>query len=81
MDECKSFNETSLHGKEEFYSNLNMEDITNTENMHVKVADPFNSLYSTGSVTIPTYLWTAISQKKVKQRVRPLQASFLKNIQ
>ena len=28
MDEWEKFNETSLREKEEFYSNLNMEDIT-----------------------------------------------------
>ena len=28
MNECEKFNETSLPEKEEFYSNLNMEDIT-----------------------------------------------------
>ena len=28
MDDCKKFNETTLPKKEEFYSHLNMEDIT-----------------------------------------------------
>ena len=30
------FNETTLPEKEEFYSNLNMEDITDTDYMHAK---------------------------------------------
>ena len=31
MDESEKFNETSLSEKEEFYSNLNMEDITDAD--------------------------------------------------
>ena len=31
MDESEEFNETSLPEKEEFYSNLNMEDITDAD--------------------------------------------------
>ena len=30
------FNETSLPDKEEFYSNLNIEDVTDTDYMHAK---------------------------------------------
>ena len=30
------FNETTLTEKEEFYSNMNMEDMTNTDYMHAK---------------------------------------------
>ena len=36
MDEWGKFNKTSLPEKEEFYSNLNIEDITNADLMHVK---------------------------------------------
>ena len=36
MDEREKFNETSLPEKEEFYSNLNMEGITNVDYMHAK---------------------------------------------
>ena len=36
MDEWEKFNETSLLEKEEFYSNLNMEDITNADYLHAK---------------------------------------------
>ena len=36
MDDWKKFNETTLPEKEEFYNNLNMEDITNADYMHVK---------------------------------------------
>ena len=36
MDEWEKFNETSLPEKEEFYSNLNMEDITDADYMHAK---------------------------------------------
>ena len=28
MDDCDKFNEASLPGKEDYYNNLNMEDIT-----------------------------------------------------
>ena len=36
MNEWKKFNETSLPKKEEFYSNLNMKDITDAYYMHSK---------------------------------------------
>ena len=36
MDSWKRFDETSLPNKEEFYSNLNMEDITDVDYRHVK---------------------------------------------
>ena len=36
MDDWKKFNETSMLENEEFYSNLNMEDITNADDMHAK---------------------------------------------
>ena len=36
MDEWEKFNKTSLPEKEEFYSNLNMEDITDADYMHAE---------------------------------------------
>ena len=36
MDDWEKINETALPKKEEFYSNLNMEDITNLDYMHAK---------------------------------------------
>ena len=36
MDEWKKFNKTTLPQKEEFYSNLNVEDITDANCMHAK---------------------------------------------
>ena len=36
MDECEKFNETTLSEKEQFYSNLNMKDITDADYMHAK---------------------------------------------
>ena len=36
MNEWKKSNETSLPEKEEIYSNLNMEDITNADYVHAK---------------------------------------------
>ena len=36
MDDCEKINETSLPEKEEFYSQLNMEDITDTDYVHAK---------------------------------------------
>ena len=36
MDDWEQFNETSLPEKEDFYSHLNMEDITDADYVHVK---------------------------------------------
>ena len=36
MDDWEKFNETKLPEKEEFYSNPNLEDITDADYMHVK---------------------------------------------
>ena len=36
MDELEKFNGTSLPEKQEFYINLNMEGITDADNMHGK---------------------------------------------
>ena len=36
MDDWENFNETTLPEKEEFYNNLNMENITVADYMHVK---------------------------------------------
>ena len=36
MGDWEKFNGTSLHKKEEFYSNLNMADITDADYMHGK---------------------------------------------
>ena len=36
MDDWEKFNETSLHEKEDFYSHLNMEDITDADYVHAK---------------------------------------------
>ena len=36
MDDWEKFNETTLPEKEEFYSNLNMEDIKDTDYINVK---------------------------------------------
>ena len=36
MDSWERFNEISLHDKESFYSNLNMEDITDVDHRHAK---------------------------------------------
>ena len=36
MDDWEKFNETTLPEKEEFWSNLNMEDITDADYMHAK---------------------------------------------
>ena len=36
MDDCEKFNETSLSEKEDFYSHLNMEDITDADYTHTK---------------------------------------------
>ena len=36
MDDCERFNEISLPEKEDFYSHLNMEDITDAHYAHAK---------------------------------------------
>ena len=36
MDEWEQFDETTLPEKEDFYGNLNMEDITDVDYMHAK---------------------------------------------
>ena len=36
MDSWERFNETSFPDKESFYSNLNMEDITDVDHRHAK---------------------------------------------
>ena len=36
MDDWEKFNETSWLGKEDFYSHLNMEDITDADYAHTK---------------------------------------------
>ena len=36
MDDWEKFNETSLSGKKDFYSDLNMEDITRVDYTHAK---------------------------------------------
>ena len=38
MDDWKKFNETSLPEKEDFYSQLNMEDITDADYAYSKIA-------------------------------------------
>ena len=37
MDDWKQFNESSLHQKEDFYSHLNMEDISDADYTHSKM--------------------------------------------
>ena len=37
MDDLEKFNETTLPENKEFYSNLNMEDITNANCIHAKI--------------------------------------------
>ena len=36
MDDWEKFNKTSLPGKEDFYSRVNMEDITDADYAHAK---------------------------------------------
>ena len=36
MDHCEKFNETSLPEKEDFYSHLNMKNITDADCVHTK---------------------------------------------
>ena len=36
MDDWEKFNETAIPEKEEFYSNLNMEEVADTDHMHAK---------------------------------------------
>ena len=41
MDDCEKFNEISLPEKEDFYSHLNMEDITDADYKHARVCKDF----------------------------------------
>ena len=47
MDEWEKFNETLVPEKEEFYSNLNMKDITDADYMHARrvCKDEYHNLY------------------------------------
>ena len=54
MDDCEKFNETSLHEKENFYSYLNMEGITDADyaqakrvckDFELKILEEFYDLY------------------------------------
>ena len=45
MDDWKKFNETSLPDSKEFYSNLNMEDITDLDYNHVKRICEYLEIY------------------------------------
>ena len=46
MNDCEKFNETLLPEKEDFYSHLNMEDVTDANYMYAKrVCKDFNDLY------------------------------------
>ena len=36
MNDCENFNETTLAENEEFYSDLNMEDVTDADYIHAK---------------------------------------------
>ena len=45
MDDWKKFNETSLPDNKEFYSNLNMEDITDLDYNHVKRICEYLEIY------------------------------------
>ena len=44
MDDWEKFNETSLPGKEDCYSHLNMEDITDSDYAHTKRVLKINNL-------------------------------------
>ena len=41
MDDCEKFNETLLPEKEDFYSHLNMENITDADYTHARVCKDF----------------------------------------
>ena len=45
MDDWEKFKETTLPKKEEFYSNLNMEDIADADYMHERVCKDFEIKY------------------------------------
>ena len=48
MDDWEKFNETTLSEKEEFYSNLNMEDITDADYMHAETVSKDFELKNVG---------------------------------
>ena len=48
MNDWKKFSETSLPQKEDFYSHLNMEDITDADDTHVKKVGKDNTIKNLG---------------------------------
>ena len=67
MDSWWAFNETKLPTKEEFYSNSNMENITDADYKHAKnvwrdfksenLGDYHNFVCSKWSIIIGSYIW------------------------
>ena len=58
MDEWKKFNETLFPEKEEFYSNLNIEDITGADYTHAKrVCKVFDDIMIYISKLIDYFSW------------------------
>ena len=58
MDSWEIFNETSLPDKEAFYSNLNMEDITDVDYKHAKIV--FENLIKKNLVIIMICMFKVI---------------------
>ena len=83
MDKWEKFNETSLPGKEEFYSNLNMEDIADADYMHakrvckdleIKNLGEYHDLY----LRSDTLLLTGVFENNIKMRLEIYQLNLAK---
>ena len=72
MDGLEKFNETSLPQKEDFYSHLNMEDITNADCTHtkkickdfeIKSLDEYYDLYVQSDKSLLAYVFSNFRNK------------------
>ena len=83
MGKWEKFNETSLPGKEEFYSNLNREDIADADYMHakrvckdleIKNLGEYHDLY----LRSDTLLLTDVFENHIKMRLEIYQLNLAK---
>ena len=83
MGKWEKFNETSLPGKEEFYSNLNIEDIADADYMHakrvckdleIKNLGEYHDLY----LRSDTLLLTDVFENHIKMRLEIYQLNLAK---
>ena len=80
MNDWKKFNGISLHEKEDFYSHLNMEDITNEDYSHarrvckgfkIKKIEKYHDLICKQYIIVSRYIW------ELSKYVQGLPAHFI----